>query len=75
MTVLNVISKNRSRADGMAEGYLILKIVMWVIELRYRFESHAKVAIERQFVGWRGPPGREQAHAENSPERLTLAQR
>jgi hypothetical protein len=60
-----VIGKNRSRVDGMAEGYLILKIVMWVIELRYQFESHAKVAIERQFVGWGGPPGPEYACAGN----------
>jgi hypothetical protein len=59
----------------MAEGYLILKIVMWVIELRYRFESQAKVAIQRQFVGRGGPPGPEQACAVNLPERASLGNR
>jgi hypothetical protein len=72
MTASNVITKNRSWADGMAEGYLILKIVMWVIELRYRFESHAKVVIQRQIVVWGGPPGREQARAGTAGEDASL---
>jgi hypothetical protein len=65
MTESIVLNKNPIRADFTADGYLILKIVMWVIELRYLFESQAKVAIQRQFVGWRGPPGPESAREGN----------
>jgi hypothetical protein len=65
MTESVVLNKNPIRADFTADGYLILKVVMWVIELRYRFESQAEVQIQAASARRSGPPGPETARAGN----------
>jgi len=69
MTWSSVINKKPIRVGGWADGHLILKVVIGVIELRKPFETQYEVQIQAARVEWGGPPGPESMPVPGTAER------